>query len=157
MSSATTLIESDGGTKKKVRQKMKELSKKIEKDLRAELDAIWDKILGDAIAECPKITGTLASTIKIVEGAFGGMMGSHIAGRMVFDKTITAGDEMITKPTGEPCIYAQWVHDGFIHWKSGRYVAGHPFLEIAIERNMAELEEAIEKAMKDSGKWFGED
>ena len=157
MSSATALIESDNGTKRKVREKLKKLDKKIEKSLITELDAIWNKILGDAITECPKITGTLASTIRIVEGAFGGMMGSHIAGRMIFNKTITAGDEMITKPSGEPCVYAQWVHDGFIHWKSGRWIVGHPFLDIAIERNMAELEEAIEKAMKNSGKWFGED
>lgn len=151
------LVESDEGTKQKVMRKVEEYDKKIDDALRQKLDKVWDKVLWDAIMECPIVTATLASTIRIVEGAFGGLMGGHIAGRMVFDRTITAGDEMVTKPDGTPCIYAQWVHDGYVHPKSGRFVVGHPFLEIALEMNMPELEKAIEEAFNERDKIFGED
>lgn len=151
------LKESDDGTKQKVVKKIEEYDKKLDDTLRQKLDKVWDKVLWDAIMECPIITGTLASTIRIVEGAFGGLMGGHIAGRMVFDRTITAGDETVTKPDGSPCIYAQWVHDGFIHPRSGRLTRATPFLEIALERNFAELEKAINEAFGERDKVFGED
>lgn len=151
------LKESDAGTKQKVVKKLSEYDKKVDETLRQKLDKVWDKVLWDAIMECPIVTATLASTIRIVEGAFGGLMGGHVAGRMVFDRTITAGDEAVTKPDGSPCIYAQWVHDGFIHPRSGRWVAGNPFLEIALERNFAEIESAIEEAFSERDKVFGED
>lgn len=152
------LKESDDGTKQQVIKKVKEFDKNIDDALKQKLDEVWDKILWDAIMECPIITGTLASTIRVVEGAFGGLMGGHVAGRMVFDRTITAGDETVTNPrSGQPCIYAQWVHDGFIHPRSGRFIAGNPFLEIALERNFPELEKAIEEAFKEREKIFGED
>jgi len=151
------ISETDNGTKAQTRRKLKEIDETIDKELRDALERVWDKILWDAILECPIVTATLVSTIKIVEGAFGGLMGHHIAGRSVFDKTITAGDEAVTKPDGTPCIYAQWVHDGFTHPKSGRWVAGQPFLEIALEKNMPELEMAIKKVMDAMEKRYGED
>lgn len=151
------LKESDEGTKGQVIKKVKEYDKKLDATLKQKLDVVWDKVLWDAIMECPVITGTLASTVRIVEGAFGGLMGSHIAGRMIFDRTITAGDETITKPDGSPCIYAQWVHDGYIHPRSGKWIAGNPFLEIALEKNFAELEKAINEAFKERNTEFGED
>lgn len=151
------LIESDGGTKLLAIKKLGEVDRDLDKELRRRLDEVWDKILMDAISECPILSGALASTIAIVEGAFGGVMGG-VVGRMVFEKTIVAGDDAITNDRGTPTShYASSVHDGYIHWKSGVFIAGHPFLDIAIDRNWDELERAINEAMKALGERFGED
>lgn len=152
------LSETDNGTKREVVEALKKYDKKLSKTVADRLEQVWDQILWDAIMECPIVTGTLVSTIKIVEGAFGDMMGTHIAARTVFDRSIVAGDETIINPrTGQPCIYAQWVHDGHSQSGTGRWIAGHPFLEIALDMNMAELETAIEAAMKEMEQTFGED
>jgi hypothetical protein len=151
------IIESDNGTKLGTIKKLQELDENMNEELRRRLEEVWDKILMDAISECPMESGALASTIRIVEGAFGGMMGG-IVGRMVFEKSITAGDETVMNPKGTPTShYASSVHDGYTHWKSGRWIAGYPFLDIAIDKNFDELERAIEEAMKTLGKKFGED
>lgn len=150
------LSETDSGTKRLAINKLAETSKRITPELREELERVWDRILMDAIGECPRISGALASTIRIVEGSFGGMMGG-IAERMVFDRTIIAGDETISNPRGTPTShYAKSVHDGYTHWKSGRWVTGYPFLEIALDKNMPDLERAIEKVLKSLGEKFGE-
>jgi len=150
------ITEDDNGTKRLTINKLKKVSKRLTPELRAELDQVWDNVLMDAIGECPILSGALASTIRIVEGAFGGMMGG-VVGRMVFDRSITAGDETILNPRGVPTShYASSVHDGYTHPRSGNWIAGYPFLEIALDRNMADLERAINRVLKSLGEKFGD-
>lgn len=149
--------EDDNGTKKKVIDDISEAQQKLIEEAQSKLDEVWMKILETAIMLCPIDTGTLVQTIRLEqgsgvtseEGAFvesystptgaGGSDKSII----IYDSTITAGDETVINPrTGQPCIYASWVHDGHYD-RAGKWVEGIPFLEEAIEEHSAELDEAM--------------
>lgn len=151
-------MEDDGGTKKRVIDDIVWVQDSLIEEAQSRLDEVWDKILETAIMLCPFDTGTLMTTIRIEkgygatseEGAFvdsfttsasGGEGGTKSV--IVYDSTITAGDEtVINTRTGQPCIYAGWVHDGHYD-KAGKWVNGVPFLEEAIEENSAELDAAL--------------
>ena len=143
--------ESDGGTKKLVIKKLEEFRRELSPKLHMELDRVWNQVWMDAIDMCPVITGTLVSTIKIVEGGLGGIVSGGIKQLMVIDKTIMAGDVNLINPkSGMPCIYAILVHDGH-RTRSGSWVAGQPFLADAIMKNEAAIMAACNKALKELG------
>jgi len=149
--------EDDAGTKQALKEHIEGLQDKLIEEAQSKLDAVWDKIFQSAIMLCPIDTATLVGTIKIEkgygatteEGAFTDSFTSATAAGgstksvIVYDSTITAGDENKINPkTGQPCIYAGWVHDG--HYSTtGKWVEGVPFLEMAIFENSAELDDAL--------------
>jgi hypothetical protein len=148
--------ETDEGTKPLVAAELQRIPDQITEETKAKLDAIWDKIYEAALMLCPVDTGTLLSTIRIVSsGEIGGLGGGEDspeggAGEKaitIYDSTIIAGDESVrNEKTGEPCIYAEWVHDG--HFCRGeRWVEGVPFLEMAIDMYAEELDEALDEVM----------
>jgi len=123
--------------------------------IRNNLDEVIDKIVEMAIDECPKDTGTLASTIKAIDGSLGGIFGGGIKSLTVFNKTIMAGDVTKINPkTGKPCDYASLVHDGHTT-KSGGFWGGIPFLTNAMMAYEDEIEAAIDRALKEMGRKSG--
>jgi hypothetical protein len=152
---AVVLEEDDAGTKEAVQNEIKTTQSKLIEAAQAELDAVWMKILEDAILDCPFETGTLMSTVRLVEGGTGADIGMSYSpdgggGEMavsVYDSTIMAGDPNITKPNGEPCVYAEWVHDGSFNVRTGKMNIAQPWLENAIDKHGDELDAAIEKMM----------
>jgi hypothetical protein len=157
---AMVIEEDDNGTKQGVIDEIKKVKPTIE-ELQQKLDDVWQKILETAKTLCMERaydTGTLYDTIHIETGY--GDSGSTTAvsyssldigqgseAVTVYDSTIVAGDEGAINPkTGQPCIYAQWVHDGHFT-PSGRYVDGTFFLEDAIILHESELDDAINEIM----------
>lgn len=150
--------ESDGGTKRKVIEKTKEIPKNISEDLEKALDEIWDKIFQQAIMDCPFDTGALMSSIQITKGSTSGLAGGAIKEVTVFDSTISAGDPAIINPkSGMPTSeYARFVHDGHFS-QAGHWVPEQPFLENAVAMYEQELNDAIERVMKAMQEKFGSD
>ncbi len=145
--------EDDDGTKQGIVDSLNETNEKLIEEAQEKLSAVWQKILDTAIMLCPIDTGTLQSTIRLIEGdstpegaSYTPEGGGGEKAVTIFNGTIIAGDENITKPDGSPCIYAEWVHDGHFD-RSGRWVEGQPFLEEAILEHEAELDEAINEVM----------
>jgi len=146
--------ESDGGTKALMKKKLKKMKESVDQAIAGELNLVWANILNDAIRFCPKETGALASTIKIIEGMLGGLGMGRMVGKAVFDRTIIAGDATIINPkSGIPVIYASWVHDGHI-MPDGTFWGGIPFLTEALANNEGDLMKAVERALKRLGKEF---
>ncbi|GEM_PF-1699953 len=153
------LEETDNGSKKKVSEELGGLGKKLNDDLRERLEKIWNDIYNDAVAECPVDTGSLVTSIKLVvddsnlEGGGAGIdISSSGMSENVYNGTITAGDDAIINPkNGIPTsTYAIMVHDG--HFTvDGTWVEGIPFLSDALDKHSAELEAAIDDAMKEVG------
>lgn len=149
--------EDDAGTKQGVIDSLKGVDEKLIEEAQDKLEAVWEKILETAIMLCPIDTGTLMSTIRLVSGdstpegaSYTPEGGGGEKAVTIYDSTIIAGDENTTKPNGEPCIYAEWVHDGHFD-RSGRWVEGQPFLEEAILEHEDELDEAIDDVMNAIG------
>lgn len=148
--------ETDSGTKGKLATALETMRKDYSSGIivSSELTKVWNKIKDDAIALCPKDTGALSRTIKVVNA--NGMTGnwSRIKDVTVFDKTITAGDLSTINPkTKRPVDYGTWVHDGHA-MANGGYYMGVPFLSMAIFMNSEELDAAIDRALKKIGKKF---
>ena len=151
--------EDDAGTKKRAIRSLEKLRRKFQNgDFKAELDRVMNKIKLDAVAMCPKETGTLASTIRLTELPLGMMTGSwsRIKEVMIYNKSIVAGDITKTNPkTKRPCDYASWVHDGH-KMRDGRMWNGVPFLTLAIAKNRLELDRAIDRALKKMGSEYSD-
>jgi len=145
--------ETDSGTKKKVILELKESHKRMKKAVREELETVWQKIWEDAVNLCPKDTGALASSIKVVKGGTGAFGIAHGAGEPVLDIYITAGDPSIVNPkTGKTTdYYASLVHEGH-RMRDGTFWAGVAFLTEAILNNWNELDAAMAKALKELDK-----
>jgi len=155
MKMSVALEETEKG-KAEIRDSLDKYRKELGRGtvIKRKLDEVIDRIVEDAILGCPKDTGTLASTIKAVEGA-SGIFGAGIKGFTVYDKSIVAGDPSVTNPkTGRPCIYAPLVHDGHAT-KSGGWYAGSPFLSDAIMAHEDEVERAVDEALKTIGQKTG--
>jgi len=153
------ITESDNGTKRLARMKVKELQTGLPEKVAAELDRVWHEIWADAVRECPVDTGALVSTIRIVEGVMGNIGGelSRFISETFFDRTIIAGDPARINPkSGRPIDYANLVHDGHL-MRDGTFWCGHPFLTIAFAMHMKELEDAVDKAMRSLGYKFSGD
>jgi hypothetical protein len=116
----------------------------LEDELRAELDAVMQKILATAIDLCPKDSGALASSINLDSGT--------IEAGDFYGNSIYAGDPNITNPkTGKSTnTYAQLVHDGHV-MRDGSFYEGVPFLTEALLTYEAELESAVDRALKELG------
>mgnify|MGYP001054056052 CR=1 FL=1 len=136
--------EDDNGTKEKTIEEIDGIKKELPPEVAKQLNKVWEKILRDARTLCPVDTGTLKSTIRTMRTPKG-LMSSGVGGSkdfIIFDRALVAGDSTVTKPTGEPCIYARWVHDGHV-MRNGQFWAGVPFLANALDMNETELEAAI--------------
>lgn len=153
---AVALEEDDAGTKNAVKNEISKVQGKLIEAAQAELSEVWMRILEDAILDCPFETGTLMGTVRLIdEGGTGtdeGISYSPEGGGgekavSVYDSTIVAGDASVTKPNGEPCIYAEWVHDGSFNVRTQRMNIAQPWLENAVDKHADELDAAIEKMM----------
>src|SRR3990170_2507375 len=93
------ITEDDKGTKKAMRNALDKTRRNFEdgSEIVMELNRVWDKILQDAIDICPKDTGSLARTIRIVKIPLGISLGglSEMKEITIFDRSIIAGDEMV--------------------------------------------------------------
>jgi hypothetical protein len=152
--------ESDGGTKNRTSEELEGISKAISEEAKSNLEAIWNQIYNDAIGLCPVDTGALVSSIKLetdeevseaVNGVSFTMSGSGEKAVSIFNGTITAGDESIINEKNKlpTIVYASFVHDG--HFSNGRYIEGTYFLTDAVDLHMADLEQAIDEALKSVG------
>jgi len=107
------LQETDSGTKDMVKYSLTKGQREMIDKWYDSLTEIWDKILEEAIMECPIDTGTLVSTIRIVDNAgppFGGQKAITI-----YDTSIVAGDPFVINPkTGRPCDYACFTENNFV-------------------------------------------
>jgi hypothetical protein len=143
--------------KKELKKYLEQMRKDIStgKYLEDELDRIWNKIKMDAVAMCPKDTGSLASTIRVVDSEVAdASLGTPDKSIEIFGKAIIAGDLMRTNPkTHSPIDYAQLVHDGYIRSNGVLYV-GIPFLTYALALNDSALQAAIDRALQKLGKEF---
>jgi len=151
------ITESDNNTKRKTMEALEKTRKNLPDEVRKELDRIWRKIADDARLLCPKDTGTLAKTIRVVK-APKGLMSRLAASKeiTIINRSIIAGDLMKINPkSGRPCDYARLVHDGH-RLRDGSFWNGVPFLTEALAKNEAELNRAIERALKKLGKKFEE-
>src|SRR3972149_2368240 len=156
----TYITEDDKGTKKAMRNALDKTRRNFEdgSEIVMELNRVWDKILQDAIDICPKDTGSLARTIRIVKIPLGISLGglSEMKEITIFDRSIIAGDEMVINPKTKSGVnYASYVHDGFIR-QNGVVETGRPFLTEALALNEEELNRAIERALNKLGKKFEE-
>jgi hypothetical protein len=141
------------GTEKATEQLKKDIEEG--KAISYELAKIWEKIRADAFFECPKDTGSLAQTIRVVKTSINSMESgiSPIKSITIFNRAIVAGDLMKINPkTKGPVDYAGFVHDGYI--KSGNVHNGRPFLTNALARNDEELNKAVDRALIKLGKKF---
>lgn len=161
--------ESDNGTKEALKQTMAGIANNLPQAIAAELDAIWEAILWDAIlfSQATMYSGALASSIRIVDGpemmsgatsngkaGFGPARQPVVRGtssQTIFDRSITVGDASVSNWDNVPTdVYAFWVHEGH-RMRDGTFWEGNPFLTDAMDAHQAELDAAIEKAMKEMG------
>lgn len=97
---------------------------------------------------CPKDTGTLATTIRIVTqaptGGFFEVVKNPLENTIGVTALITAGGWLVNPRTGFICDYAAAVHDGHLT-RGGGYYAGVPFLTMAIDASEAEYQQMVKK------------
>ena len=145
------IFESDGGTKKRTQNDLKDFMKKFTKESKQGLEDVWNKIYEDAVANCPVDTMSLVGTIRMVTDSSNPSSGSSqaIGGQgptgysiTIFNGAITVGDEAVINPKNgiATSVYASIVHDGSI------YVAGRPFLTDAFLKYEQELYDAVAQA-----------
>lgn len=131
-------------------------------------DEFWMKVKETAHVLVPKDTGSLDTTIRVVDTeeieqhrqapTFGASSFIMSARREVFtdNRAIIAGDPAVINPkTGQPVTYAQAVHDGHFT-RGGSWVAGIPFLSEAIAMNMPWLDIELRNYVDRELKKFGE-
>lgn len=150
--------EDDDGTKKKTREALVRTRDDFAKGtiIANELEKVLRRVRNTAYERCPKVTGTLANTIRITRIPMGTMTGgwSQMKSITIFNMSIIAGDLMTMNPiTGKPCDYATWVHDGH-NMRDGNFWGGIPFLTEAFAQHNQEVNKAIDRALKKIGKKF---
>jgi hypothetical protein len=145
--------EDDAGTKRGIIDNLEETKEKLIEEAQSRLSDVWQKIFDTAFMLCPVESGTLQSTIELIEGdstsegaSYTPEGGGGEKAVTIYNSTIIAGNAGITKPDGTPCIYAEWVHDGHFN-RGGTWVEGQPFLEDAILEHEAELDQAINEML----------
>ena len=155
---SVTIEEDDSGTKRAALLAMQKTASDFKRGqaIEEELNRVWDQIKMDAEIMCPKDTGALASTIRVVKIPMGQMTGawSRIKDITMFDRSIIAGDFSVMNPKSHrPVDYASWVHDGH-RFRDGRIMQGVPFLTEALAKNDEELNKAVERALQRLGKQY---
>lgn len=157
---AVVIKEDDSGTKKKMREALVRTMNDFGDgtEIAKELKGVMNRVRNTAYMKCPKVTRTLANTIRVVRIPMGTMTGSwsQVKSITIFNMSIVAGDLMAINPiTGRPCDYATWVHDGH-KMRDGSFWAGIPFLTEAFAEHDQDINKAIERALKKIGKKFKE-
>ena len=143
-----------GTTEKSLEQLKRDIQEG--KEIEQELARVWEKIRMDAYIDCPKDTGALSETIRVVKTPLTSLTGniSPVKSITVFDRTIIAGDLMrLNRKTKGPVDYAGFVHDGYV-MRNGLIYNGRPFLTNALAKNDEELNAAINRALVKLGKKF---
>jgi hypothetical protein len=155
----TAIKIDDNGSIKRCRDALGRYSANIsgaDPEIEMQLQRAWNKVKMDAVYACPKDTGTLAGTIRIIRSEEVDEMSSINKSITMFDRAIIAGDLMKINPKShEPCNYAQIVHDGYMR-KDGAVYIGVPFLTYALALNSEAIVDAIDKAMINLGAKFSE-
>ena len=135
----------------KLREDLVEARRRINKKFRDQIIAWWNRVKDTAYRLCPKDTGTLASTIRVVKRSEAnvGFHAEKVAEALpVVNRVIVAGGMKINPKTGRICDYATYVHDGH-RTPSGGFVPPRPFLTDAIARHLPELQKILDEIFKE--------
>jgi hypothetical protein len=125
-----------------VKAQLAQIRDDLEDEMRTELLAVLEKIKALAIELCPKDTGSLASSVSLEEGTLQ-------AGDFYNGSIFAGSDDIINPKTKRPTSeYVLFVHEGHL-MPDGSFYEGVPFLTEAIMAYEAELDEAVNRAMKE--------
>jgi len=155
------IIETDYGSKARAIKATKKFSKELTAKARWRLVYWWEEVLATARALCPVKTGTLQTTGRIeeIDPSIGGYfeVGMTLEDTNMISKMIVFGGMLINPDTGRLCDYAQAVHDGHFT-RSGRWIPPNPFIEMAIQIHMQELDVILGKSIDEviETVWIGE-
>jgi len=157
------LVETDSKTKTQLQTASQRAIKRIDKDFSGKMDDFWDLVFAVALEKCPVETGTLASSIRVVDGAFdpSGFSGVSVTvngmgGYGAVERSIVAGgEEYINPKTHGPCDYASYVEVGHMT-KNGGFVEGAFFLTDALNECEPQLDEILNGFADDVEKEFCE-
>jgi hypothetical protein len=144
------------GDIKAVKKALEQMQRNIKngKYLTPELNRVWNKIKQDAVSMCPKDTGSLAGSIRVVNSEAVDGLNPTNKSITVFDRAIVAGDSMKINPKTNGAVdYAQFVHDGYMR-QDGKLYIGVPFLTYALALNEVALENAVDRALQKLGNEF---
>lgn len=140
--------ETDGGSKKRAMRATYGTARAGATATQHEMLHWLSKVVMLAKTYCPKETGTLATTIRIVTqaptGGFFEVVKNPLENDIGVTALITAGGWLVNPKTGFICDYAQAVHDGHLT-RGGGYYAGVPFLTMAIDASEAEYQQMVKK------------
>jgi len=128
-----------------VKRQLEEIRDELCEQITNELDAIMEQIKADAILLCPVDTGSLRSSISLTGGAIS-------VGNDFYEASIYAGDPSIINPKSGKGTdeYAELVESGHA-LRDGTFWEGSGFLSQAMMMHEAELESAVDRAMKELG------
>lgn len=147
------IIETDLGSKARAIEATKKFPKVLTTNMRWKLMWWWEEVLATARALCPVDTGTLQATGRIEEtdSSIGGFfeVGMTLENTNVINKMIVFGGMLVNPETGRTCDYAQAVHDGHFT-RSGRWIPPNPFIEMAIQIHMQELDAILGKSVDET-------
>lgn len=146
----------------KTKQALDRIQEHANERFREAIDEWWEKVRDLAKTLCRDMgvwdTGTLHDTIRIISGGtelgigYGGYYEVVVSPTDIqVDRMLIAGGMLINPKTGRICDYAEAVHDGHFT-KSGTYVAGRPFLSMALDLAEPELRLILNKFMDEQEK-----
>jgi len=169
--------EYDFGTKAATRRKIQEMQDTAPMKFDRAVYKWWFKVYQTALQECPVDTGALRASIRIQRGETE-PQGKFVVGRTAdYASTsyyIAAGGGGVINPKHKREVdYAQAVHDGYYTGGTklatvegfktkksvgiGRWMAGDPFLDRAIQMNEGEFWKIMGEFMDDKQKQWSED
>ena len=154
-------VETDYGSKARAKEATKKLPREITAQARWRLVVWWEQVLATARALCPVKSGTLQATGRIEETdpSIGASfeVGMTLEDTNMISKMIVFGGLLINPDTGRICDYAQAVHDGHFT-RSGRWIPPNPFIEMAIQIHLQELDTILGNAIDTAVNtvWVGE-
>jgi hypothetical protein len=144
--------EDDGGTKKQIKKKVKQVDDTIGEDIKAEIEAWWLEVLQTAQElSLPMDTGSLRDSIRIEDASFvqSSFMVTGDVGEEIANKIIVAGDYVHFNRHGQPSAeYAEAVHEGHPTRGGKGLVEGRFFLDIALMLHEAELMEILSRVVE---------
>jgi hypothetical protein len=155
------ITETDYGSKARAKVACQRFPKELTANARWKLVYWWQEVLETARALCPVDTGTLQATGRITETdpSIGGLfeVGMTLENTNIISKMIEFGGLLVNPKSGRICDYAQAVHDGHFT-RSGRWMPPNPFIEMAIQIHMQELDTILGKSIDEVANtvWVGE-
>lgn len=160
------IIETDSGTKKKIVKASEKFQLKVTEEIKDKIEDWKMAVYCDAVEKCPKVTGTLAATIRWEPSGYIGGGGEKVVmplggeeGETLFDEVLVAGGLLVNPRTGIICNYAEWVHDGVATpYRGAMKRAPQPFLTDALYSNMDALINILIEAYNEGTQeaWSGE-